>query len=239
MTESVFAGIGLVDIHTDLNRNIVSMRVSQNLFDDLSDDPEHWRSAIALELATKPPLFSSASPIIDRPFEEAAWNDAINYPFSHWQRSRYSDGSFGVWYGADCIETSVHETVHHWRKGFLQDAGMTQPGIRVERTVYQVRCDAALLDLRPIVTRLPALVDGEDYAFTQQIGARLHREGHPGLLTRSARCNGDIYPVFNRRVLSTPRQLCHLSYVTMADGVAVERDPGPYWFVIADHERAL
>lgn len=238
MTEGVFASVGLADIHADLYRNIVSLCVSQNLFDDLSDDPEHWCSAIALELATTPPLFSEVLPIIDRPFEEAAWNDAINSPYRHWQRSRYSDGGFGVWYGADCIETSVHETAHHWREGFLRDAAMMQPGIRVERTVYQVHCDAALLDLRPIVARVPALVDRVDYSFTQQIGARLHHEGHPGLLTRSARCDGDVYPVFNRMLLSSPRQLCHLSYVTTAGGISVERDPGRCWFEITDPENA-
>ena len=234
MIAAVFADVGLADFHGDLIRNIVSLRVSQDLFDDLSEDPEHWRSAIALEMATKPAFFVSAQPIINRPFEEAAWNDAIDYPFRHWQRSRYSDGSYGVWYGADRIETSVHETVHHWRNGFLQDADMTQPGIRIERSVYQVRCDAALLDLRPVVKRLPALVDGADYSLTQQVGARLHREGHPGVLTRSARSDGEVYPIFNRNVLSKPRQFCHLSYATTVGGVAIEREPGLCWFEIPD-----
>ena len=144
-------------------------------------------------------------------------------------RSRYSDGSFGVWYGADSIETTVHETVHHWRSGFLRDAGFTRPGIRVERKLYRVRCDAALLDLRPAVAQVPALVDPADYSLTQQIGARLHREGHPGLVSRSARCDGDIHGVLNPCVLSDPRQVCFLTYFTTDTGVAVEREPGRVW----------
>ncbi|MEO8409556.1 MAG: RES family NAD+ phosphorylase [Propionivibrio sp.] len=237
MIDDVFAQVGLAEVHDDLLRNIVSLRVSQDLFDDLSDDANDWHSAINLELSTKPSFFASPQPIIDRPYEEALWNDAINYPFKHWQRSRYSDGSFGVWYGADTVDTTVFETAYHWRQGFLRDAGLTSPGdtgIRIERTVYRVRCDAALVDLRPVVDRVPALIAPHDYTLTQQVGARLHREGHPGLVTRSARCSGDVYPVLNPVLLSLPRQLCHLTYATTASGVTVEREPGVVWFAIPD-----
>ena len=97
--------------------------------------------------AVQPPTFTSAQPVIDRPFEAAAWDDALGYPFRHWLRSRFSDGSFGLWYGADTIETSVQESVHHWRAGLLGDAGFTQPGIEIERGLYRVRLDAALSHL--------------------------------------------------------------------------------------------
>lgn len=240
MIDEVFAQLGLADVHGDLVRNIVSLRVSQDLFDDLSDEPEDWASAIALELATKPPHFSSPQPVIDRPYEEGLWNDAINYPFKHWMRSRYSDGTFGIWYGADGVETTVYETAYHWRRGFLEDAGMTHPGIRIDRTLYLVRCDAALVDLRPSIGRIPALIDPLDYSLTQQVGGRLRREGHPGLVTRSARCAGDIYPILNSSLLSSPRQLCHLRYTTTARGsVAVEREPGVLWFEIDDRDNGL
>jgi hypothetical protein len=229
MIEDVFKQIGLRETHADLIRNIVSIRISQDLFDDLSDEPSEWESAINLELATKSPLFASSVPVIHRPFEEALWNEAINYPFKNWMRTRYSDGSFGVWYGADTVETTVHETVHHWRAGLLRDAGFDQPGIRIERKIYRVRCDAALVDLTSTVTNFPALVDPLDYTLTQQVGAKLHREGHPGLISMSARCDGNAYAVLNPKVLSSPRQMGFLTYVTTESGVAVERDPGVVW----------
>jgi hypothetical protein len=229
----VFEHTGLADTHTDLMRNIVSMRVSQDLFDDLSDNPADRDAAIALELATKPRLFSSPQPVIQRPFEEAAWNEAIRYPFTHWMRSRFSDGSFGVWYGADSVETSIHETVHHWRKGLLADAGFDRPGIRVERKLYRVRCDAALVDLRSAIAHEAALLDPVDYTLTHQIGTKLHREGHPGLISRSARCDGEIYAILNPRVLSSPRQACLLTYISTENGsVRIEREPGATWMEI-------
>lgn len=228
--KSVFDRLGLAEIHDDLLRNIVSIRISQDLFDDLSGEPSDWDSAISLELTTKPALFVSPAPIIDRPFEEAVWNDAIDYPFKNWMRSRYSDGSFGVWYAADTIATTVYETVHHWRTGLLGDAGFTQPGIRSERKLFHVRCDAALVDMRPAIQRFSSLVDPADYTLTHQVGARLHREGHPGLVSKSARCDGSVYAVLNPKVLSDPRQLCFLTYTTTATGVLVEREPGTVCF---------
>ena len=60
------------------------------------------RKALAqqVESAVKPLQYHSPTPVIHRPFEEAEWFNAIGWPFQHWQSSRYSDGSFGVWYAA-------------------------------------------------------------------------------------------------------------------------------------------
>lgn len=216
----------LNDVHEDLFRNIVSLRVSENLFDDLSDDPDDQQVAIKLELETKPSRFVSRVPIIGRPFEEAAWNEAIAYPFRTWMMSRYSDGSFGVWYGADSIETTVHETAFHWYSQLLTDAGFAKPGVSVERKIYTVRCDAALIDLRKIAAESKALTHSSDYTLTHQIGGRLHKEGHPGLISKSARHSGDVFAVLNQDVLSNPKNVCFLSYKSTENGVLVEREPG-------------
>ena len=233
MSASLFGSLTLNDFHADLVRNIVSIRVSQDLYDDLSSDSDHQASAIELERTTKPAPFASSQPVIDRPFEDARWNDAINYPFRHWMRSRYSDGTFGVWYGADSIETSIHETVHHWRYGLLRDAGFNQSGIVIERKIYHVRCDATLIDLRKKVATFPALISPDDYSLTHQVGARLHREGHPGLITKSARFPaGDVGAILNPKVLSNPRMSCFLTYRTTHTGVEVERAPGELFLVL-------
>lgn len=224
--DGIFARLKLVDTHGDLYRNIVSLRVTVDLFDDLSDEAEDWLAAIALELQTKPATYVSYTPIIHRPFEEAAWDEAIGFPFRRWTSSRFSDGSFGVWYGADSVTTTIHETVYHWRYGLLADAGFIEPGIRIERRVHLVRCDAALVDLRNAVSKHPTLVDKNDYTLTHQVGGRLHREGHPGLVTLSARCKGAVFAILNPAVLANPRYHCYLTYTTTESGVDVERTPG-------------
>ena len=224
--DAIFAGLKIADTHSDLYRNIVSLRSQEDLYDDLSDDPNDWQRAIELELKTQPATYISHTPIIHRPFEEAAWDEAIGFPFREWSRSRYSDGSFGVWYGSDTIDTTIHETVHHWRNTLLADAGFSAAGIKIERRVHLVRCDAVLMDLRSLATLHPMLINTNDYTVTHQVGGRLHREGHPGLVTASARCPGDVYAVLNPAVLSNPRSNCYLTYTTTEHGVDVERVPG-------------
>ena len=227
MIDDLFDGLTIYNCHDDVHRNIVSLRESQDLFDDLTDSPDAMQAAIELEMASKPHTYSNHQPIIDRPFEEASYNEAIGYPFTHWARTRYSDGSFGVWYGADSIDTSVHETVYHWKQGLLADAGWQDiDDVVVERKVYLVRCDTALLDFRTKLPQFPALIDPASYQFTHQAGARIHHDGHPGLISRSARCEGDVYAVFNAQVLSNPRQQCYLTYRTERGKVLIEREQG-------------
>ncbi len=225
MIDRFFSELCSTDYHGDWLRNIVSLRESQDLFDDLSDQPADWQTAIAAELAAKPLDFSDA-PIINRPFEQARYCAAIRYPFEHWARSRYSDGNFGVWYGADNIETSVFETAHHWLH-FLRDAGFqnTEKAIIGERRIFQVQCDGLLFDFHAKLADYPQLVEKNQYDFTQQIGQRLHHEGHPGLITRSAHCKGNIAATFTPQVLSNPRDHCYLDYRLQSDSITVTRQP--------------
>ncbi len=230
---ALFSSLSLADVHRDLLRNIVSLAASQDLFDDLSGAPADWLLAQQVEDEAKPPPYASRTPVIDRPFEDAQWFNAIAWPFRHWQGSRFSDGSFGVWYGCDSVQTSVHETVHHWYHGLLRDAGFENQPVVAERKVYSVACDAALLDFRPLVQAFPALVHPDDYGYARSVGSRIHREGHPGLVTRSVRHPaGENYAVFNPAVLSNPRLHCQLSYRLDEGQVRVEKQPGRRWMTL-------
>jgi hypothetical protein len=226
-----FSNLAVVDTHRDLRRNIVSLRESRNLFDDLSDDSDEQALAQQVESAVKPLQYRSPTPVIHRPFEEAEWFNAIGWPFHHWQSSRYSDGSFGAWYGADSVEATVYETAYHWYHGLLLDAeGYTGEAVAIERRIYNVACEALILDLRPRVGEFPALLHKTDYGFTHQVGARLRREGHPGLVTPSVRYPAGLnYVVFNPAVLSAPRVNCMLTYRLKGKHILVEKRPGTTW----------
>ena len=201
--DSLFSHLTLADVHYNVTRNIVSIGSSQDLFDDLTSSPEEWALAQHVEDDVKPPPYRSRTPVIHRPFEDAQWFNAIGWPFKHWQTSRFSDGTFGVWYGCDSAETSVYETAYHWFSGFLTDAGFEKENVIGERKLYEVACDAALVDLRPLVAKQSGLVHKTDYRYPQSAGAELTREGHPGLVTgwgRSAPGNNyaglnpDVWP---------------------------------------------
>ena len=226
----LFVDLTLADLHQDVARNIVSLARSQDLFDDLSEDPGDWTLAQGVEAEVKPPTYRSAQPLIDRPFEDADWFNAIAWPFRHWQASRFSDGSHGVWYGSDTVETTVCETACHWYFGLLSDAGFENEVVVAERKVYTVACSAALLDFRRVTADWPQLLHPTDYTFAQAVGARIHREGHPGLLIQSVRRpGGENVAVFNPAVLSNPRLNCQLAYRLEGDRILVEKRPGRTW----------
>ena len=227
---SLFESLALADVRQDVARNIVSLVQSQDLFDDLSDDPAAWRLAQQVEDMVKPPPYRSRTPLIDRPFEDAAWFNAIAWPFRHWQASRFSDGSYGVWYGSESVETTVHESAFHWHRGLLADAGFERETVVAERKVYSVTCSAALLDFRQVTAKYPELLHPTDYAYAQVAGARIHREGHPGLLIQSVRrSGGENVAVFNPGVLSDPRLNCQLTYRLEGERIIVEKRPGVAW----------
>jgi hypothetical protein len=231
---SLFAQLTLADVHQDVARNIVSPRESQDLFDDLTEDPAEWLLAQRVEDEVKPPPYRSRTPLIDRPFEDAEWFNAIAWPFKNWQASRFSDGTFGVWYGSESVETTVYESAYHWYKGLLSDAGYERYVVMAERKVYMVDCAAALLDFRKASHKHADLLHPSDYAFCQSVGARIHREGHPGLLTPSVRRPaGENAAIFNPDVLSNPRLNCQLTYRLDGDQIMVEKQPGVVWLTLA------
>ncbi|WP_374327758.1 RES family NAD+ phosphorylase [Azonexus sp.] len=227
---SLFAQLALADIHMDIARNIVSLLQSQDLFDDLTDDPAEWLLAQKVEDEIKPPPYRSHTPIINRPFEDAEWFNAISWPFKHWQASRFSDGTYGVWYGSESVETTVYESAYHWYRGLLSDAGFERMEVVAERKVYSVACNAALLDFRKAADDHPDLLHPSDYAFCQSVGSRIHREGHPGLFTQSVRRpTGENVAIFNADVLSNPRHNYQLTYRLEDDQIVVEKQPGVAW----------
>src|SRR5579872_1369573 len=216
----------------DWHRNIVSLRRSVDLFADLVSDPAHAHVLIEHEIATKPT--GGATPIINRPFERAEFYDpiasALNWPFAHPAATRYSAGHFGVWYGARTLQTSVFETVYHFRRDTLASlvARQSTKPIIQERRVHLAHCEAMLVDLRPRCEDDPRLT-ADDYAYCQALGAQLRAASLPGVITRSARDTaGIVVAVFERSALSRPRDVCFLTYTLHPDTgrVDVERTPG-------------
>jgi hypothetical protein len=223
----------VADYRGDLARNIKGIRVSQDLFDDLARPGDEMRAdlavAIAAESATRIP---SPAPLISRPFD---YGTVITYPFvpHNWQATRYADGlGYGVWYGALELETTVYETLYHWHR-FVTDSFSLDREIVGERRVFNVRCEAILIDLRN--TKDARLVDRRDYAFTWQLGRYLRERAQSGLLAPSARAPGTIAPILRPEVLSDVRDLCFLTYRMNPahDVAAVERTPGEVWLRVA------
>jgi hypothetical protein len=217
-----------VDFHGDLVRNIPGIRRSQHLFDDLSSEPADWDIAIAAEAALRIP---TAAALVSRPFD---YGTVISYSFeaAHWQATRYSDGtSYGVWYGALELDTTVPETAWHWYRFVRDSYGGEDREIVTDRRVFDVRCDALLVDLRGREKRFPELVSRTSYAFTHQVGRYLHEQQSNGLLAPSARCDGTSAAILRAERLSDPRDRAFLTYRlnVVRDTFTAEKTPGRKW----------
>lgn len=220
----------LCDFNDNLIRNIVSLRKSEDLFDDLHDKEEMFSDiAVAAESRVKSHISSGH---IERAFH---YTTSVGYPFEtdNYLLTRYGDGSYPVWYGSLDLKTTIYETAYHMLKAELGIEGLNEIVIR-ERAIYDVHCEAALIDLthnKEFYRQLTA----ENYDFTQPIGRRIHREGQPGLIAPSARHrDGKNAVIFNKKILSNPRLKCYLTYKLnpVSKEIAVERTQGKTWLIV-------
>lgn len=225
-----------IDYSGDVFRNIRGIHMSQNLFDDLSEDPLNWEAANNLDIHTHPLLKQPALSMIQRAFDYSK-NDFLDYPFENITTSRFSDGSVACWYGSETLETTIFETKYHFIQEIFDawEAYQGQEVVRIDRRVARVHCYGLAFDLSSKAEEFPWLVDKENYLKCQEIGKRVAKEGHSLLRAPSARQEGGVNLVaFNRHVLSNPRDYCLLQYtfelttrkITVSRGDEVIKDLG-------------
>lgn len=130
--------------------------------------------------------------------------------FTHIGRpSRFSDGSYGVYYAARTLETAVHETAYH-RARFLA-ATREAPG-EIDMRAYVGRPGKPLLDVRG--ARYAALHDPNDYSVSQSFAKPLREAGEWGLVYRSVRhAGGECIAAFKPQAVSIPIAGAALAYV--------------------------
>ncbi|STX51493.1 RES domain-containing protein [Legionella busanensis] len=216
---SLFAVI--VDYSEDVFRNIRSVKPSQNLFDDLSEDADNWEAANTLEAITHLPLENSQ--LIQRGFEYSE-NSFIDYPFENLTASRFSDGQNPCWYASETLETTIYETVYHFKKEITDspEAFNGEKQIPVDRRIAKIACIGITIDLSSKTEEYPWLLDPINYSRCQEVGKRVAKEGHPLLRVRSARhLEGINIVAFKSNVLSNVREHCFLKYTLNLDNMEV------------------
>lgn len=125
--------------------------------------------------------------------------------------SRFTDGSYGVFYVGKSLEAAVAETRYH-RSRFL--AATEEPAQEVDMRVYAVDLAADLHDIRPMRASEPDYYHATAYAASQGLASRLRSGGSEGVVYASVRLDGgECAAVFKPRLLSNCRQERHLCYV--------------------------
>ncbi|VCU68499.1 RES domain protein [Pigmentiphaga humi] len=125
--------------------------------------------------------------------------------------SRFSDGSWGVYYAGESLDTAVAETMYH-RAAFL--AATREPAIEIDMRHYLADLAAPLHDLRGRQAEWPAVYDPASYAAGQDLARWLRQAGSDGIAYDSVRRpGGQCAAVFVPRVLGRCRQSQHIAFV--------------------------
>ena len=140
-----------------------------------------------------------------------AGSTPIMAAFSHLnpEGSRFSDGSYGVYYAAHDLDTSIAEVSHH-RAVFM--ARTREPAIDVDLRLIVAALDAGLHDLRGLRRSAPQLYDPGDYSAGRTLGRQLREAGSWGVLYHSVRHpSGLCAGVFRPRALKPAKESLHIA----------------------------
>ncbi len=180
-------------------------------------DPEDRDALNELESQTNERLRDENKEIQLVPPEDRVSGPGATYimsAFTHLnpEGSRFSDGTYGVFYAAQEFETSVAETVYH-RERFMKHTD--QPPMKLEMRVLNVDLDGRLHDIRRRRRIRTGVYDPDSYAAGQALALPpLRQNGSWGIVYDSVRHRGgQCAAVFRPPVLSDCRQERHLCYV--------------------------
>jgi len=194
-------------------RIIPSRFPSINLFDRVAS-PADFDALYALEAMTNPRIRNEVGDIALVPPDERLFGPGsgpIMAAFTHCNPngSRFSDGSYGVFYAARDKAAAIAETRHH-QANFLR---ATREGpIQLQMRVYHVEVSGRLHDLRTLRVDDPVYAPAS-YAASQALGRQLRDEGSPGLRYRSVRAPGkECVAIFRTMAVSNCRHAGQLLY---------------------------
>jgi hypothetical protein len=197
-------------------RVIASRYPPINLFERLTGDTAVWEALMALEQLTNPRVRDEVGDIALVPSDERVSGPGASYvmaAFTHVnpRGSRFSDGSFGVYYAAAAAETAIAETVFHF-EAFARDSG--DPPRSEDMRVLVGTVAAAFEDVAALpAAQRAAIVDPESYVASQRYAIQLRAAGANGVTYPSVwHAGGQCIGAFRPHAVGIPHQERHLKY---------------------------
>jgi len=202
------------------------------LFDRVAE-PEDLEIVLAIEGMTNSRLRDEAGEITLVPPEDRVSGPGttpIMAAFTHLnpEGSRFSDGSYGVYYAAKDIDTAIRETCFHTER-FL--AATDEPPIEVDMRSYASDLESQMHDIRDMQAHLPEIYepDPDCYAAGQALAKELRDNGSNGIVYSSVRnAGGECVAVFRPRILSPVRQGAHYCYLWDGEKIATVYEKRAY-----------
>ena len=179
-------------------------------------EPQDLEAIFELDALTNPRLRNEAGNVQLVPPEDRISGpgaSVIMAAFTHLNAngSRFSDGTYGVFYAANDLDTSIAETRHH-RERFMRATG--QRRMELDMRVYLANLVGELHDLRGQRAAQPLVYHRDNYSAGQHLGKTLRESGSNGIAYDSVRrAGGECAAVFRPPLLSNVRQERHLCYV--------------------------
>jgi hypothetical protein len=197
-------------------RIIASRYPPIELFERLTPDTSVWDALKELEQRINPRVRDdigeiSLVPVGDRVAGPGASYVMASFTHINPKGSRFSDGSYGVYYAASELETAVAETVYHFSE-FARDSNdpMRREDMRV--LVGEVAADFQDVNALPEPQRSQVL-DPASYAAAQAYGRHMRDIGATGIIYPSVRrLSGECVGALKPNAVGIPTQERHLQY---------------------------
>jgi hypothetical protein len=200
-------------------RLIPSRYPTVGLYDAIAD-PADLDVVFAIEALANPRIRDEIGELALVPKEERLTGPGatpVMAAFTHLNPdgSRFSDGSYGVYYAAHSLETAVAEVSHH-RAVFLRRTD--EPAIDIDLRLVTANVEAELHDLLEIdpaansPSRYQTVLDPDDYGPSQTLGRHLRAIESWGIRYPSVRhAGGECVGIFRPRALRHAKSAAHLA----------------------------
>ncbi|WP_296661929.1 RES family NAD+ phosphorylase [Paraburkholderia sp.] len=185
-----------------------------NLFDRVASS-EDFDALYALEALTNDRLRTETGELDLVPREERRFGPGygpIMAAFTHLnpQGSRFSDGTYGVFYCARSRATAIAETRYHSAR-FL--AATSERPLRQQMRLYTVAAEGDIVDLRGEPAPDPAVLSPTDYAAGQALGRAVREAGAPGIAYPSVRdAGGECLAALRTSLVHACHHAAYLEY---------------------------
>lgn len=195
-------------------RIIPSVFPTIHFFEDLVS-PDEMEILFEIESLTNERLRQEAGDIYLVPKQDRVCgpgSSVVMAAFTHISTSspsRFTDGTYGVYYASLSRMTAIHETVYH-REQFMR--ATREEACELTMRVYEGKIKQALYDIRSIDYH--ALHHASDYTASQTFAKQLRDREAYGIIYHSVRHHsGTCLALLRPPATSNPKQTAHLRYV--------------------------
>lgn len=215
-----------VDLHHKEHFRIIpSVYPPINFFEDLVD-PDEMETLWEIEALTNERLREQIGELcLVTPEDRVCGpgSSIVMAAFTHIGKpSRFTNGSFGVYYASLEQDTAISETVFH-REKFL--AATSEDPCEISMRMYKGKIKKTLIDIRG--HQYKKYHHPENYTLPQQFGEELKKKQTWGILYNSVRhAKGQCIALLRPPATNIPIQIKHLRYVWNGECISTVFDVG-------------